>query len=375
MAITRSPTPLVSRRWRPTVKTAMRALRSPSPRLPLLAAGCALLLAAGCGGTTTKTVTVATSSASSGAAADGNAAGRIDSQLVDVVKQLSPRVVQIQTSQGLGSGVVYDDRGDIVTNAHVVGTSKKFTVTLAKGDRHPAKLIGSFPPDDLAVVRLDPLPSSPPRAATFGDSSKLQVGQLVLAIGNPLGLRSSVTDGIVSSLGRTVPEGGGAVISSAIQTSASINPGNSGGALGDLSGAVIGIPTLAATDPQLGGGQAPGIGFAIPSNTVKAIAEQLIATGKVTRSGRAFLGVDVATAATGEGVVVAAVQSGGPAAGAKLQRGDVITQIDGTPTPTTDDLSTELAKLKPGQTVDIEVRHPDGKTETVKVKLGQLPGS
>jgi len=223
-------------------------------------------------------------------------------------------------------------------------------------------------------VRLDPVPDDMPGPATFADSAKLQVGQLVLAIGNPLGLRSSVTNGIVSSLGRTVPEGDGAVIASAIQTSAAINPGNSGGALGNLDGAVIGIPTLAATDPDLGGSQAPGIGFAIPSNTVKRIAGQLIADGHVTNSGRAFLGVDIATSATGTGVVVASVEKGGPAADAGIAAGDVIVAVDGQSTPTTDTLSTVLAGLDPGRTVPVAIRHPDGSKETTHVKLGQAPG-
>jgi S1-C subfamily serine protease len=333
-------------------------------------AACAVALTgvlAACGSTTTtRTVTV-------GAGAAPTAA-EFDRALVAVVDQLSPRVVQIQTSSGLGSGVVYDDRGNIVTNAHVVGTAKTMTVTLADGAQHHAKTVGVFAPDDLAVVRLDPLPSPAPAAATFADSTKLKVGQQVLALGNPLGLRSSVTNGIVSSLGRTVPEGNGAVITSAIQTSAAINPGNSGGALGDLAGAVVGIPTLAAIDPELGGSQAPGIGFAIPASTVKRIAQQLIATGHVTQSGRAYLGVDIATSVNEPGAVVAAVQKGGPADKAGVKPGDVITSIDGQPTPTADALATVVAALPPGKTVTVDVRHPDGRKATVKVKLGQLPG-
>ncbi|HWI73870.1 MAG TPA: trypsin-like peptidase domain-containing protein, partial [Baekduia sp.] len=284
-------------------------------RVVAVAAGCvALAVAAGCGGgDDDDTGSVGSATTTATAPARGSAvATDLDRRLVSVVQELSPRVVQIETSSGLGSGIVFDNRGDIVTNAHVVGNSTKFTVTLAGGSRHTARLVGTFPPDDLAVVRLDPLPSPAPTAATFADSSKLEVGQLVLAIGNPLGLRSSVTDGIVSSLARTVPEGNGAVIASAIQTSASINPGNSGGALGNLDGDVIGIPTLAATDPELGDSQAIGIGFAIPSNTVRRIAAQLIDTGHVTASGRAFLGINVATAATGSGVIIASVQQNGP---------------------------------------------------------------
>jgi putative serine protease PepD len=346
-----------------------------SAALVLLLTALAATAVSGCGSGSTKTVTVsegATAGTSDGSTATGALA--LQRQNVEVVRRLSPRVVQIQTSEGLGSGIVYDGRGDIVTNAHVVGTSKTFTVTLAAGDRHPAKLVGTFPPDDLAVIRLDPMPSPAPQPANFADSAKLQVGQLVLAIGNPLGLRSSVTNGIISSLRRTVPEGNGAVIASAVQTSASINPGNSGGALGDLSGAVVGIPTLAAVDPELGGSAAPGIGFAIPSNRVKQIAEQLIATGHVTQSGRASLGVGIATSVMGEGILVASVQQGGPADKAGIQREDTILKVDGKPTPTADELSTVLADLKPGQTVPVEVGHANGQTETMKVTLGQIPG-
>jgi S1-C subfamily serine protease len=191
------------------------------------------------------------------------------------VQAVSPQVVQIQGQRGLGSGVVFDSRGDVVTNAHVVQGERQFVVTLSGGDQHPATLVGSDPAHDLAVVRLS---GATPAPATFTSSASPQVGDLVLAIGNPLGLRSSVTQGIVSSLNRSVPEGNGVTLSRVIQTSAAINPGNSGGALVDLTGTVIGIPTLAAIDPQLGGGQAAGIGFAIPSTTVRQVATRLIAS-------------------------------------------------------------------------------------------------
>jgi putative serine protease PepD len=303
----------------------------------------------------------------------GSGADAVQSQFVDVVKRVSPTVVQISTGSGLGSGVVYDDQGNIVTNQHVVGTSRRFRVTMGDGRTVPASLVGSFAPEDLAVIKLD---GETPRPATFADSSKVQVGEFALAIGNPLGLRSSVTEGIVSSLGRTVSEGPptGAIISSAIQTSAPINPGNSGGALVDLEGSVIGIPTLAALDPALGGSQAAGIGFAIPSNTAKRIADQLIKTGKVSNSGRAYLGVSVATSVGGAGVVIASVEKGGPAARAGLRPGEVIVAIDGKPTPSTDALATVLAQLEPGQSVPVDVVDPDGGKRTVDVKLGQLQG-
>jgi putative serine protease PepD len=323
---------------------------------------------AGCGSDGgAKTVTV------NAGAPTSNTTGKTDleQQFVQVIRQRSPAVVQIQTPQGLGSGVVYDTRGDVVTNYHVVGTHKHFTVTLGSGGPRQATLVGTFPPGDLAVIHLD---SGAPAPAPFADSSKVEVGDVVLAIGNPLGLRSSVTDGIVSSLGRTVPEGNGAVITSAVQTSAPINPGNSGGALVSLAGEVVGIPTLAAVDPELGGAQAPGIGFAIPSSTVKRIADQLIATGHVSRSGRAFLGVQVTTTLQGGGVLVAGVEAGGPADKAGIKKGDMITAVDGKPTPNTEALSTVLAELRPGQTVPVDVLHPDGSKATLRVKLGEQQG-
>jgi putative serine protease PepD len=163
-----------------------------------------------------------------------------------------------------------------VTNAHVVG-AKKLTVTLANGDRHPATLVGIFIPNDLAVVHVQ---DGTPPGARFGRSAALAVGDIVVAIGNPLGLRSSVTQGIVSSLGRTVSEGNGVALPSVIQTSAAINPGNSGGALVDLESEVVGIPTLAALDPEFGSTPAPGIGFAISSDTVRLIADQLSARAR-----------------------------------------------------------------------------------------------
>jgi putative serine protease PepD len=199
----------------------------------------------------------------------------LQQQLVSVVKAVSPSVVQIQTAQDLGSGVVFDALGDVVTNAHVVGDARRFIVTLASGDSHPATAIGRDVANDLAVIRIA---GARPRAATFADSSRVEVGDIALALGNPLGLRSSVTEGIVSAVGRSVPEGNGVTLSSAIQTSAAINPGNSGGALVDLSGAVIGIPTLAALDPQMGASEAPGIGFAIDANTVRRVAGALAHT-------------------------------------------------------------------------------------------------
>jgi putative serine protease PepD len=215
------------------------------------------------------------------AALPANAPGAVlQQEFVRDVGSVSPKVVQIQTNTGLGSGIVFDTNGDVVTNAHVVRGASKYVVTLSDGQRHPATLVGSDTAHDLAVVRLT---GARPAPATFSTVPP-QVGDLVLAIGNPLGLRSTATEGIISSVGRTVSESGGVTLSPVLQTSAAINPGNSGGALIDLQGQVIGIPTLAALDPQLGGGQASGIGFAIPSAMVEQVATRLIGASGSARA-------------------------------------------------------------------------------------------
>jgi S1-C subfamily serine protease len=280
-------------------------------------------------------------------------------------------VVQISNPQGLGSGVVFDDRGDVVTNAHVVAGGGPLVVSDSRGHAYPATLVGSFVPDDVAVVRAQ---GASLRGATFAASGSLQVGDIVLAIGNPLGLRSSVTDGIVSALGRTVGEPNGVVLPDVIQTSAPINPGNSGGALVDLEGEVVGIPTLAATDPELGGGAAPGIGFAVPSSLLLDLAGQIVRYGHVVDSHRAFLGVRLATA-TVNGAAVASVQRGGPAARAGIVPGDVITSIDGQPITSPAEVAIVLATLAPGQRVAVGITKPDGSSAHVTVRLGQYPGS
>ncbi|HTW00464.1 MAG TPA: trypsin-like peptidase domain-containing protein [Streptosporangiaceae bacterium] len=298
----------------------------------------------------------------------------------DIVRQVRPSVVQIRTTEGLGSGVILDDLGNIVTNAHVAGNATTFTVQLADDTKpRTAELVGTYPAGDIAVIRADGL--SGLRPASFGDSNKAQVGDAVLAVGNPLGLSSSVTDGIVSATGRTVSEpasegSSGTVLADAIQTSAPINPGNSGGALVNASGQVIGIPTLAAAG-SAGGAQAQGIGFAIPSNTARDIATQLIRSGHVTSTGRAAIGVQVATVtgtdgrAGGAGIV--AVTGGGPAERAGLRAGDAITAIGDSPTPDTAALAEALADRDPGQDVAVSVVR-DGRTMTVHVTLGELPG-
>ena len=199
-----------------------------------------------------------------------------------VVAKVKPSVVEVYVTltkgAALGSGVIIDSRGYIVTNNHVVNGARTIQVVLSNGIKEPAQLTGTDAANDLAVLKIA-VPQGGLSVATLGDSSQLQVGQEVLAIGNPLGDTETVTNGIVSALNRTVSEGqGGATIHNAIQTDAAINPGNSGGALVDMQGNVVGIPTLTAIDPEFNT-PANGVGFAIPSNRVKSIVTQLIQTG------------------------------------------------------------------------------------------------
>jgi putative serine protease PepD len=342
----------------------------------LAVAVAATLLVAGCTSSSRRKATASASATALSAPASSN---DLQTEFVTTIRTVLPSVVLISTGTSLGSGVVFDDKGDIVTNAHVVGHSTSFQVTLANSTLTvPATLVGSYPAGDLAVVKVAGVSNLHP--ATFGDSSKQEVGDIVLAMGNPLGLSSSVTNGIISATGRTVTEPAsadspGATLTNCLQTSADINPGNSGGALVNLDDQVIGIPTLAAVDRELGG-TAPGIGFAIPSNTAKDVASQLIANGNVTNSRRAGLNVTVATVAGAGGKPIGAgivsVQPGGAAAKAGLKPGDIIVAVNGVPTPTAQALDAVLATLRPGQTVDVTVHTSDGKTRTVKVTLGTV---
>lgn len=294
-----------------------------------------------------------------------------DATYVNVVQAVSPSVVEIQTGSGLGSGVVYDNKGDVVTNAHVVGQEQRLLVITSDGKRLEASLVGSYPPDDLAVIKVSGGNLKPAR---WADSAKATVGQLVLAIGSPLGLQSSVTQGIVSATNRVVGEGGGIVLPDAIQTSAAINPGNSGGALVDMQEQVLGIPTLAALIPDTGGAPAPGIGFAIASNRATELAGQIVEYGHVVNTHRAYLGVQTVPTTAG-GVLVVGLDAGGPADRAGIQTGDLIVSVAGTATPTPGDLQKVLATKAPGDTVDVTVVRSDGHRMTLKATLGQLPGS
>src|SRR6266704_2450148 len=301
-----------------------------------------------------------------------------------VIAKVRPAVVEVNvtTQQGgaIGSGVIIDGRGYIVTNNHVVNGAQSMTVTLYDGTNLKAQLVGTDPADDLAVVKITQ-PSKGLTVATIGDSSKLTVGQDVMAIGNPLGITQTVTHGIISSVGRNVSEGqGGATIANAIQTDAPINPGNSGGALVDLQGNLIGIPTLSAIDPEFNT-PANGVGFAIPSNRVQSITSQIIQTGTVSHTGRAALGVRVesvdATLAAQDnlsidhGALIVSVVPKGAADQAHLQAGDVIVQIDNKPVNDISSLGDALLSKNPGDVVSVKV-YRGNQQLTVSVKLGEL---
>jgi len=332
------------------------------------------MVAAGCdGGSSLQPTTTASSSSSAptGSPAASQAVALQDA-FIAVVERVRPSVVQIQTESGLGSGIVFDGQGDIVTNNHVVAGATTIEITTAEGKRFSGTLLGSFSAGDLAVVRAS---GTDLRPATWANSGTLKVGAIVLAVGNPLGLQSSVTDGIVSAVDRTVSEGAGITLPDTIQTSAAINPGNSGGALVDLSAQVVGIPTLAAADPALG--TAAGIGFAIPSNTVTDIASQIIANGRVVNSHRAYLGVRTSTAVDSAnvpiGVVVTTVAVGGPAAGAGIAVGDLIVSVGQKQIRTTTDFALALADMTPGGTTSVTVITPGQGQRTVTAAIAQLP--
>jgi S1-C subfamily serine protease len=183
--------------------------------------------------------------------------------------------VTTQSGSAIGSGVIIDTRGYIVTNNHVVSGAQSIEVVLSDGTRLPAQLVGTSAANDLAVLKINTTKQL--TAIKLGNSSQVQVGEDVLAIGNPLGITQTVTQGIISATGRTVSEGQGeATLTNAIQTDAALNPGNSGGALIDLQGNLIGIPTLGAIDPEFNT-PASGVSFAIPSNTVASVVSQILA--------------------------------------------------------------------------------------------------
>jgi len=337
--------------------------------------------------------------APSATAASGVPAG---SSITEVANRVRPAVVQVTNQavvgtdqfnrpvpqiNGIGSGVIYDPNGLILTNNHVIEGADQLVVGLPDGRSFSATVVGADPQTDLAVLRIS-APDLP--VARLGDSSTLSVGDWVVAIGNALGLSGgpTVTQGIVSALGRSIapsntPQPGERATSflyDLIQTDAPINPGNSGGPLVNLQAQVVGINTLVATSS---GQNAPaeGIGFAISINTARAIAGQLVAAGHVTHPylGITYVALNPALAAhlktsAQRGMYVDSVDPNSPASQAGIQQGDVIVSADGQPLVSESDLGRIINQHKPGDQVQLTIER-DGRQQTIGVTLGQQPSS
>ncbi|MDI1459764.1 trypsin-like peptidase domain-containing protein [Catellatospora sp. KI3] len=282
-----------------------------------------------------------------------------------VAAALSPSVVNISTGSGEGSGIVLTEDGYIVTNNHVVAgaAGREVTVTLADGKKVKATIVGTDPRTDLGVVKAE---AKGLKFATFGNSDQVAVGDTVLAIGSPLGLQGSVTAGIISARDRTISvgENRGTSLSGLLQTDAPINPGNSGGALVNTKGEIVGINTAIATNGS-GDGNI-GVGFAIPSNKAKSVAEQIMNGKPVSHP---YLGVSVTAADTG-GASVGSVSENSPAAKAGLQKGDVITKFAGRIINDSDDLVSAVQSGTVGQQVTVEFTR-NGEAKTATVTLGE----
>jgi len=304
-------------------------------------------------------------------------------QITNLQVQLDEANQPFNVPSGVGSGVIYDSQGHILTNNHVIASAQQIQVSLPDGRSFTAKLIGQDPQTDLAVIQItgDNLP-----VAQLGDSNALQVGDWVVAIGNALALPGgpTVTAGVASALGRTVQEpadgtnSAGPFLFDVIQTSAPINPGNSGGPLVDLAGRVVGINTLVAGQAEPGV-PAQGIGFAIAINTAKPIADQLVQQGKVTHPfvGIRYVSLTPAIAAqlgvqAKQGIVIAEVVAGSPAEKAGLQTNDLITAVDGKMLVGESDFAQLLNKHKVGDKLTLDVMRGTQKM-TVTVTLGERP--
>jgi putative serine protease PepD len=317
------------------------------------------------GGTTTRTTTVTTTGgANLTTASDTTSTTKTLEQLYGEAKQ-GVVDIKVKTAKGEaeGSGFVIDSDGHIVTNDHVVDGATAITVTFADKSTATAKLTGSDPSSDVAVIQVDAsdakLKLTP---LTFADSSTVEVGESVLAIGSPYGLEGTLTTGIVSALDRAIQAPNNYTIAGAIQTDAAINSGNSGGPLLNADGKVIGINAQIESSS----GSNAGIGFAIPANTVRSVAQTLIAKGTVKH---AYLGVQVGTPTSGAGALLGRVTAGGPAAKAGLQAKDVVTAVDGETIAGGDDLAAAIAAKQPGDTLTLTITR-SGETQKVEVTLG-----
>jgi putative serine protease PepD len=297
------------------------------------------------------------------------------SSLAGVIAAVQPSVVSINTGTAEGSGVIVSADGAILTNNHVVATARGNTVqvTFSTGRTAQATIVGTDPGSDLAVIKAQGVTDL--TAAKFGNSDDIQQGDTVIALGSPLGLSGSASEGIVSALHRTISVGDdqtqrasarGTSIADAIQTDAAINPGNSGGPLVNLAGHVIGINTAIATSGQSQGNI--GVGFAIPSNRAKQVAEQLLKGQKVSHP---FLGVQVGDSTSGTGAVISDVVAGGPADKAGLVRGDIVTKVGDKEIKGADDLVAAIQAGKPGDKLTLTVIRNGGAPQQITVTLGE----
>jgi serine protease Do len=300
-----------------------------------------------------------------------------------VVAKARPAVVNIATrqvtydallravpAQGVGSGAIFDARGYVLTNNHVVQGAQQIRVTLPDGRAFPGKLIGADPITDLAVVKIDArdLP-----VAQLGDSAKLEIGETVIAIGNPLGLEGgpTVTVGVVSALARSIEDPGGPTLHDLIQTDAAINPGNSGGPLIRMTGEVIGVNTAIIQGAQ-------GIGFAISINSAKPIIQELLANGRIVRPVIGIVPVSVTPQVAAaydlpvdRGVLVARLDPRGPAAKAGMRQGDIIVAVGGQPVKSLGDLRNLLGQHKVGDVIEMAARREKTSVK-LKVTLAEM---
>jgi S1-C subfamily serine protease len=270
-----------------------------------------------------------------------------------------------QQQQGEGAGVVYDTKGDILTDEHVVSGASSVQVKFQDGRTASATVLGTDPSTDVAVIHVD-VPSSELHPIAFADSSAAQVGDPVVAIGSPFSLPETATTGIVSSVGRSIPAPNGYTITSAIQTDAAINPGNSGGPLLDASGRVLGLNDQIQTQS----GSSAGVGFAVPSNTAARIANAIIGGHPVKHS---YVGVELNANSSG-GAQVNTIQPNSPAASSGIQQGDVITAINGKAISSTEQFIATVDAYSPGDAVTMTIKR-GGQSHEIKLTLGARPAA